>query len=70
MRAIELNGVAIEQNKQAFASGRLAAANPDFVASLSGQATKEETLDEIISRRVDFLTAYQNADYADRYTSS
>ncbi|MGH6643126.1 MAG: DUF6537 domain-containing protein, partial [Bradyrhizobium sp.] len=67
MRAIELNGVAVEQNKQAFASGRLAAADRNFVASLSGQDGKEETLDEIISRRVDFLTAYQNADYANRY---
>lgn len=67
MRAIELNGVAVEQNKQAFASGRLAAMDRDFVASLSGQEQKEETLDEIISRRVDFLTAYQNAAYADRY---
>lgn len=67
MRAIELNGVAIEQNKQAFASGRLAAVDRDFSASLLEQAQKEETLDEIISRRVDFLTAYQNAAYADRY---
>lgn len=67
MRAIELNGVAIEQNKQAFASGRLAAEDRNFVASLLGQARKEETLDEIISRRVEFLTAYQNAGYADRY---
>ncbi|MBR1187771.1 indolepyruvate ferredoxin oxidoreductase family protein [Bradyrhizobium sp. AUGA SZCCT0160] len=67
MRAIELNGVAIEQNKQAFASGRLAAADRDFVTSLFGQAKKEETLDEIISRRVEFLTAYQDANYADRY---
>jgi indolepyruvate ferredoxin oxidoreductase len=32
-----------------------------------GQTKKEETLDEIISRRVEFLTAYQNADYARRY---
>ena len=67
MRAIELNGVAVEQNKQAFSSGRLAAADRDFAASLLGQAQKEETLDEIIARRVDFLTAYQNAGYADRY---
>jgi indolepyruvate ferredoxin oxidoreductase len=67
MRAIELNGVAVEQNKQAFASGRLAAADRDFVTSLYGQAGKEETLDEMIARRADFLTAYQNADYADRY---
>jgi len=67
MRAIELNGVAIEQNKQAFASGRLAAVDRQFVTSLLGQTSKEETLDEIISRRVEFLTSYQNADYADRY---
>ncbi|MBR1147901.1 indolepyruvate ferredoxin oxidoreductase family protein [Bradyrhizobium sp. AUGA SZCCT0431] len=67
MRAIELNGVAIEQNKQAFASGRLAAADRDFVTSLLGQTKKEETLDQVISRRVDFLTAYQDAAYADRY---
>jgi indolepyruvate ferredoxin oxidoreductase len=67
MRAIELNGVAVEQNKQAFASGQLAAADRDFVAAISGQIQKEETLDEIISRRVEFLTAYQNSDYADRY---
>ncbi|MBR1225783.1 MULTISPECIES: indolepyruvate ferredoxin oxidoreductase family protein [unclassified Bradyrhizobium] len=67
MRAIELNGVAIEQNKQAFASGRLAASDRDFVTSLLGQAKKEETLDEVISRRVESLTAYQDAAYADRY---
>jgi indolepyruvate ferredoxin oxidoreductase len=67
MRAIELNGVAVEQNKQAFAGGRLAAIDRDFVASLSGQTSKEEALDEIICRRVEFLIAYQNADYADRY---
>jgi len=67
MRAIELNGVAIEQNKQAFASGRLAAADRQFVTSLLEQPAPEETLDQIISRRVDFLTAYQDATYADRY---
>src|SRR5262249_27448968 len=32
-RALELNGVAIERNLQAFAAGRLACANPDFVTS-------------------------------------
>jgi indolepyruvate ferredoxin oxidoreductase len=67
LRAIELNGVAVEQNKQAFASGRLAAVDRNFVTSLSGPASKEETLDEIISRRVEFLTAYQNAEYARHY---
>ena len=34
MRAIELNGVASNENKQAFACGRLAIADPDFLTSL------------------------------------
>jgi indolepyruvate ferredoxin oxidoreductase len=67
MRAIELNGVAIEQNKRALASGRLAVADADFIASLLGQAQPEETLDQIIERRADFLTSYQDIRYAARY---
>jgi indolepyruvate ferredoxin oxidoreductase len=67
MRAIELNGVAIEQNQRAFASGRLAITDKSFTASLLGQAPTEETLDQIIARRVDFLTSYQNTGYAERY---
>jgi indolepyruvate ferredoxin oxidoreductase len=67
MRAIELNGVAIEQNKRALASGRLAVADADFIASLVGQAQPEETLDQIIERRADFLTSYQDIRYAARY---
>jgi indolepyruvate ferredoxin oxidoreductase len=69
MRAIELNGVAIEQNRQAFAGGRLAAADGTFIASLLGQTVKEETLEQLIGRRTDFLTAYQNAAYAGRYAA-
>ncbi len=67
MRAIELNGVAIEQNKRAFACGRLAVADRNFTASVLGQAQPDETLDQIIERRADFLTAYQNRRYAERY---
>ena len=67
MRAIELNGVAVEPNKRAFACGRLAVADRDFVASLSESAPTEETLDQIIARRADFLNSYQNAAYAARY---
>ncbi|SHK65923.1 indolepyruvate ferredoxin oxidoreductase [Bradyrhizobium lablabi] len=67
MRAIELNGVAIEQNKRAFACGRLLVADNDFAASLLGQTQTEETLDQIIARRVDFLTSYQDSRYAERY---
>jgi len=67
MRAIELNGVAVEQNKRAFACGRLAVTDQEFIASLLGQTQVEETLDQIIARRVDFLTSYQDSRYGERY---
>jgi indolepyruvate ferredoxin oxidoreductase len=67
-RAIELNGVTIERNKQAFAWGRIAAADPDFLPRSESPPTKEaETLDQMIARRVAFLEAYQNQAYAARY---
>jgi indolepyruvate ferredoxin oxidoreductase len=67
-RAIELNGVEIEKNKQAFDWGRVAAVSPDRIANyLAEDTAAEETLDDIISRRADFLTGYQNQALADRY---
>jgi len=66
LRAIELNGVAVERNKQAFAWGRIAAADPNFLPKMD-DAPKAETLDQLIDRRADFLTAYQNDAYATRY---
>jgi indolepyruvate ferredoxin oxidoreductase len=68
LRAIELNGVAVERNKQAFAWGRIAAADPDFLPT-TAEAPKAETLDQLIARRAEFLTAYQNDAYAARYRS-
>ncbi|WP_133479632.1 indolepyruvate ferredoxin oxidoreductase family protein [Cognatilysobacter segetis] len=128
MRAVELNGAAIEMNKTAFAWGRLAAIDPQAVAEAAGLKTNRRTaaeatphalpmlppaqwegheaggpsiprvmpdhddlrhvpshgddnviamplddarlsrsLDEVIARRVKFLTEYQNAAYAKRY---
>ena len=66
LRAIELNGVGVESNKQAFAWGRIAAADPDFLPKVD-EAPKAETLDQLIDRRADFLAAYQNDAYAARY---
>jgi indolepyruvate ferredoxin oxidoreductase len=66
LRAIELNGVAVERNKQAFAWGRIAASDPDFLPKVP-EAPEVETLDQIIDRRADFLTAYQDSTYAARY---
>ncbi|MEI2432244.1 indolepyruvate ferredoxin oxidoreductase family protein [Lysobacter yananisis] len=132
MRAIELNGAAIEMNKTAFAWGRLAAIDPRAVAEAAGvtrkvptaaeatphdlphlkpgewegnewgatsapRATRNEdelrhlpagakadgdnvaflplddlrlsrSLDELVARRVAFLTDYQDAAYAKRYS--
>jgi len=74
-RAIELNGVAIDFNKQAFLWGRRAAHDQAAVEALarpgagSGLAHHQlsETLDEMIARRADFLAGYQNAAYGERY---
>ena len=45
-RAIELNGVAVERNRQAFAWGRLLSADPDAVHKAAGDKPEEpETLD-------------------------
>ncbi|MCC8363166.1 indolepyruvate ferredoxin oxidoreductase family protein [Lysobacter sp. A6] len=127
MRAIELNGAAIEMNKTAFAWGRLAATDLPAVLDAAGiarsipsqdtlhelpvlspgeweghewganvapkpNAVEDESrhlpahgggdvaflplddarlsrsLDEVVARRVAFLTDYQNAAYAKRYT--
>ncbi len=67
-QAILLNGVAVERNRHAFALGRILAHDPDRLADLYREPHKApETLDAMIARRADFLTAYQNAAYADRY---
>jgi indolepyruvate ferredoxin oxidoreductase len=73
MRAIELNEVAIESNKKSFNWGRAAAANMNYVTDLLGDVEKAsepvlaKTLDEVIAKRVEFLTEYQNTRYAKRY---
>ncbi|GAB6195609.1 indolepyruvate ferredoxin oxidoreductase family protein [Lysobacter xanthus] len=127
MRAVELNGAAVDMNKTAFAWGRFAAIDPTAVAEAAGLAPKtapstaklelpmlapgewegheaggpaapralanqddlrhvpshdaldnvaflplddarlSRSLDEVIARRVKFLTDYQNAAYAKRY---
>jgi len=73
-RAIELNGVAVEANLKAFVWGRRTAhdaravekvATPGDVIPLSQRLSRN--LDEIIARRVEFLTGYQDAAYAERY---
>jgi indolepyruvate ferredoxin oxidoreductase len=76
MRAMELNAVQVEKNKAAFEWGRRAAHDLNAVQSLWQKAgageqviqfKKRESLDDLIARRVEFLTAYQNAAYASEY---
>jgi indolepyruvate ferredoxin oxidoreductase len=73
-RAIDLNGVAVAMNKAAFAWGRRAAVEPetvmDIVERRLGCGEAAPTLDDVIARRIDFLTAYQDVDYAARYSSA
>jgi indolepyruvate ferredoxin oxidoreductase len=80
MRAVELNGVAIDFNKKSFEWGRYAAvdlaaveriATPAQVVSITRarpDAGFSRNLDELVAKRVEFLTAYQNAAYAKQYS--
>jgi indolepyruvate ferredoxin oxidoreductase len=73
MRAIELNGVAIDMNKRAFMLGRLAAADQDALARLAQPQQKviqfaaPKSLPELVAFRVEWLSKYQNAAYARVY---
>jgi indolepyruvate ferredoxin oxidoreductase len=74
-QAIEVNGVAIKMNTQAFRLGRLAAADPARIAAMMKGHDEDDapktldamSLDEIIVHRRAHLTAYQNDKLAARY---
>ncbi|HSV44820.1 MAG TPA: indolepyruvate ferredoxin oxidoreductase family protein, partial [Ramlibacter sp.] len=72
MRAIELNAVAVDNNKAAFEWGRRAAHDWASVEKHLAPAQvvefrKRETLEQLVARRVEFLTAYQDVAYAGQY---
>ena len=73
MRAIELNDVAVAQNIAAFEWGRHCAHHWNVVDALLAPAQviqfhKPQGLDALVAKRVAFLTDYQNASYAKRYS--
>ncbi len=65
LRAIELNGVAVQRNIAAFEFGRAIIADRLFEGAAGEVAAP--TLDTIIAAEVRLLTAYQNAAYARRF---
>src|SRR6185503_9533049 len=75
-RAIDLNGVAVEFNRKSFVWGRRAAVDLERVRRIAIPADVipieqhfSRNLDELMERRAEFLTGYQDAAYAARYRS-
>jgi indolepyruvate ferredoxin oxidoreductase len=73
LQAIELNGVAVEKNQQAFLWGRRYVADAEAVRQAAGFEQPHQTpaeqsdLDEIVDYRASYLTDYQDQAYAERY---
>jgi indolepyruvate ferredoxin oxidoreductase len=72
IKAIELNGVSIPFNKAAFNWGRTAAHDLVSVTKLTTPAKviefkRTQSLDDLVKRRVELLSAYQNVAYAQQY---
>ena len=71
MRAIELNGVKPDLNKQAFTWGRLVSHDREAVERVDALPVQPvRTLDEMIERRAAFLTDYQDSRYAASYRAA
>ncbi len=73
-KALELNGTAVKMNQAAFLWGRRAATDPGAVERLVAPKPAAvavtrlaQSFEEMFARRVEFLTAYQNAAYAQKY---
>lgn len=71
-KALELNGVAVEFNQQAFMWGRRAVIDRENVELVAGVREQRfvalEDLDDIVAFRHTDLSAYQNSEYADQYS--
>jgi indolepyruvate ferredoxin oxidoreductase len=74
-QAIEINGVSIKMNTEAFRLGRLAAADPARLAGMikgqdgtvAAKTLEAMSLDEIVAHRSAWLNEYQNERLAERY---
>ena len=71
-KAMELNGVQVKANQQAFEWGRWAAHAPERVGDLIQPAQRvqfqaPQSLEALVNQRAEFLSAYQNQAYAQTY---
>ncbi len=76
VRAIQLNGIAVEFNVASFTWGRRAAVDLERVRRAATPAEVipigehfSRNLEELVGRRVELLTGYQDAAYAARYSA-
>ena len=76
-QAIELNAVAVAMNRDAFRWGRRMATDPQSVIDTANRLRPDQTdddapqtLDAMIDQRTQFLTEYQDAAYAGRFTTA
>ena len=73
LKAIELNGIAVESNQQAFQWGRFAAHDPEKISEIAAPLMPIQSdppaveLNHVVARRSDHLKGYQNTTYAARY---
>ncbi|NRR30814.1 indolepyruvate ferredoxin oxidoreductase family protein [Oxalobacteraceae bacterium] len=72
VKAIELNNVSVAFNKAAFQWGRTAAHDLAMVVKLTTPAKviefkRTQTLDDVVAKRVELLSAYQDVNYANQY---
>jgi indolepyruvate ferredoxin oxidoreductase len=72
LKAIELNGVSVPFNKSAFLWGRTAAHDLASLVKMTTPAKviefkRTQTLDDVVKRRIELLTAYQDVKYAEHY---
>jgi indolepyruvate ferredoxin oxidoreductase len=72
LRAMTLNGTQVDNNHAAFEWGRhcahhLSVVQAQYAAQQVIQIIKAPTVEAIVAKRVEFLTAYQNAAYAAEY---
>ncbi len=76
LRAIELNGTTVEENRRAFSWGRRTALDPAGVEAVAAAGASDDPahrlsrdLDEMVERRRDYLSTYQDVAYARRYVA-